>query len=635
MKPRLLAAALLCAPTLQAQELEPVIVIASRLAFADVDAPYVSEVHTREAIERSGAINLYDYLDQHTSVAVMPSFGNPLAPKLDMRGYGIGDGYQNVVVTLDGRRLNNIDTAPPVLAAIPLANVERIEIIKGSGSVLHGDAAMAGAIHIYTRDTTGLAISVAAGSQGLMSTSASAGIAADRLSLSVTSENYRHDGFRDADASVEGRKDAVENDNLRAMLRLHPTDSIELRAGAERARLDAVFGNWLTQGEFDADPAQNGGKTYTGQTLESDVTLAGITFEMDRAWAFNVDYAGENKRVEYSGGMGDYRYDQTAYELSLQYASGPWHGIIGHQDADGARTGFGSETSKRNTGHFLQVHYSVARTVYSLGVRQEKVEYRHKPAAAPALKGDDDLVAFDVGVNHQLHDGLTLFANYNDAFQAPDIDRFFTWDGQFNGFIKPARAHTMNAGINHVTATHRLKLSAFYARLENEIYYYSIGPWSGMNTNIDRSHKYGFELQEAYRFTPTLSGTLQYAYTRAVIDKEDQGGGAYDGKALPGVSPHSVNLSLRYTPTERMRWTVSHVWRSEAYAAEDFANAFAQKQRAYHATNAGFAWRYGNAELFAQVENLFRHHNGLWIRDDVIYPVNFERMWRFGIRAAL
>ena len=30
-----------------------------------------------------------------------------------------------------------------------------------------------------------------------------------------------------------------------------------------------------------------------------------------------------------------------------------------------------------------------------------------------------------------------------------------------------------------------------------------------------------------------------------------------------------------------------------------------------------------NWEIFAKINNLFNQNNGLWIRDDAIYPVNF------------
>ncbi|MCK9531761.1 MAG: TonB-dependent receptor [Gammaproteobacteria bacterium] len=639
MRIRPLAAALLCASAAQAQEaVSPIIVTASRAEFIDTEAPYASEVHTREAIQQSGAVSLSDYLDRYTSVAVMPAFGNPLTPKIDMRGYGIGDGYQNVVVTLDGRRLNNIDMTPQLLGAVPLASIERIEIIKGSGSVVSGDAAMAGAIHIHTRDVSGVAINVAAGSHGLIASAVSAGVAGEHASLSVTSDNYRHDGFRDADPL--GQKDSVQSDNARAMLRVFPLESVELRFGKERTRIDNVYGGYLTLAQFNANPAQHGGLNYNGQEVSADVNLFGTRLELSDAWSLDVTHSREDKTSEYAGGWAS-TYENDATDLAVQYARGPWNIALGWQEFDGARAdGSTGDTSKHNTGYYLQAHHSMGSTTYSLGVRSERIEYTHAPASGADLKDEHEMSAFDVGLNHRLSDQTNVFANYNSAYQAPDIDRFFTTDWttsttSFNGFISPARARTVNLGANHLTASNTLKATLFYARLENEIFYYSTGPWSGLNTNIDESHKYGLELQDTYRLTPNLTASLNYAYVQAIIDSEDQGGGAFDGKDLPGVSPHKLNLGLHYSPSEKTRWTVNHTWRSEAYAANDFANTLSQKQDDYHATGVGFAYRFDGAELFAQIDNVFERANGQWIEDDVIYPVNFERTWRMGLRAEL
>ena len=38
------------------------------------------------------------------------------------------------------------------------------------------------------------------------------------------------------------------------------------------------------------------------------------------------------------------------------------------------------------------------------------------------------------------------------------------------------------------------------------------------------------------------------------------------------------------------------------------------------------------AEVYAAVTNLFDRENGLWVRDDAIYPIDFERTWKVGAR---
>ena len=79
-------------------ELAPVVVTGNRIAQADMLATYAAEIHHNDDITRSGAIDLYDYLNRFSSVTVLPSYGNPFAQLLDMRGYGIGSGHQNIEI---------------------------------------------------------------------------------------------------------------------------------------------------------------------------------------------------------------------------------------------------------------------------------------------------------------------------------------------------------------------------------------------------------------------------------------------------------------------------------------------------------------------------------------------------------
>src|SRR5690554_4258228 len=135
----------------KANSLEPVVVTANRIELLDTQAPYATEIYTWDQIQKTGSTNIYDFLGRHTSMMVTPGSGNPFTQKIDMRGFGVGDGYQNIIVTIDGRRMNNIDMQPQLLSSIPLINIERIEIVKGSGSVAQGDGATAGTLNIITR----------------------------------------------------------------------------------------------------------------------------------------------------------------------------------------------------------------------------------------------------------------------------------------------------------------------------------------------------------------------------------------------------------------------------------------------------------------------------------------------------
>lgn len=622
--------------------LEPVIVSATRIDLPDVDAPYASEVHTRKDIERSGATTLVDYLSRQTSIQVAPSFGNRFTPSLNMRGYGLTDGHQNVVISVDGRRLNNIDMVPQLLGGIALADIDRIEITKGSGSVLHGDGATAGSVQIYTKPRDGVSVEAFGGSHGTLGGTIAAGLVRDQFTLSATVDHGQTDGFSDKDPS--GHSDESTADTWRVGATARPIDRLKLNADAGQSRIDTRYPSPLSEAQFRDDPAQNDGGVYTHQRSDATYWNIGAEYRFADAWQLSARHGTEDKTSKFLGAwlsQSDYTYDSD--ELAVQYLGDSLSATAGVQGFDGVRKGEDDRTWKRNLAWFLQGQYTFDKLTLSAGARRERVEYEHRSDAGDRLKDDARLTAWDVGFNFRIDPALSVFGNYNDAYQAPDIDRFFICSEfdlnfscvrtGFNAFIEPAHARTLTLGFNHVLPSNRLKVSVFHARLKDEIYF---DPFTFTNTNLDRSHKYGLELQDTWQITPALTGSLNYAWARAMIDR-DGGSGSFDGKELPTVPRHNLVLGLSFRMSDAGTLNLSHTWRSKAWADGDFDNN-APRQREFQSTDAVYRHRVTkDVELYAAVSNLFAHENGVWVESTfrppvVIYPVDFTRTWKLGAR---
>lgn len=609
-----------------------IVVSATRIKHKDTETTYASEIHNRRMIDASGASSLYDYLAQYTSLNLLSSFGNKATPSIDMRGYGTANGYQNLVITVDGQRLNNIDQVSQLIGAVPLDNIDRIEITKGSGSVIYGDGAMAGTIQIYTRARSGVSVSASGGNYGARTGNISAGISEQYFDFSVSAAHDSHDGYSRKDTT--GERDTFTSNTQNARLRIKPTEYLRFDLEGTSSRIDARYNNPLTRAQFRNEPRQNGGRPYNHQGLDTDQWRLGIEYDISNQWRLTAHHTREDKLSEYISPFpfsADYNYHSN--DIALHYLGDALSVIGGIQTFDGVREGSADRTSKDNTAAFLQGEYRWNDFTFSAGARREKVEY-HYASTTSSRDDDTKLNAWDLGVNYRVNSEASLFANYNRAFQAPDIDRFFDFGGVFNDFIAPAKSRTLNIGFNHVTPANRLKLTVFYSDLDNEIYFFS-DPSNFLfrNTNIDESHKYGLELQDYLRITDKLSGSLIYTYTRAIIDRENDGGGAFNGRNLPGVPKHGVNASLNYVFYDNASINLNHVWRSTVYAANDFANALSQKQNSFESTNVTVSYRYRNLLWFAAVSNIFEHENSIQIDNDVIYPVDFVRTWRIGMKA--
>lgn len=626
--------AVLVSPSVSAQiTLEPVLVTATKTKTTDVSATFASEIYNAEDIKASGSTTFYDFLNQNTSITVMPSFGNPYAQMLDMRGYGIGDGYENIAISVNGRRMNNIDGVPQLLSSISLNDIERIEITKGSGSVIYGDGATAGSIQIYTKkDIVNSSISLRLGNYGRQTAAFSTGLSKESFQLLVSGDHNQADGFS-ATAS-DGFKDESSNNNSRITLNAQPTSDLNLYLSKEHSNVDTRYAGKLDLVSFNQDPSQNNGSPYNHQSFKTDTIAFGIDADVTDNIRISLNHSQEDKESAYVSSGWLSLYDYQSDELLVVVKQEQFSLTSGIQRFNGQRYSPGdtSVTSKINTAYFAQGEYYINDLTLSLGGRKESVDYSYASDFATTISDDHKLSSFDVGLNQKINDQVSIFSNFNSAFQAPNIDRFFS-GGNFNNFIEPAKVKTLNLGLNYVTAKDKSKITLFRSNLHNEIYYYSTGSWlTSYNTNIDKSHKYGLELQNRHQLTEKLFSVVNYSYTRAIIDNENDGAGTYNGKDLPGVSKHAINVSLNYSPTVKSTIVLSHNYRSSAYAANDFSNTFSQKQTPYQSTNLSYTYIIKQLELSLAVDNLFEESNGLWVRDDAIYPVNFTRNWSVGAK---
>ena len=610
----------------------------------DTAAPFASEIYTEEDIKNSKSNNIYDFLTQNTSLSLAPSSGNRFSQKISARGYGLTVGSHNLVVTLNGRRLNSISTDGPAINTINLNDVERIEITKGSGSVVYGDSAMAGAIHVYTKKNFDTKISSSFGNYGLKQTSASFGISEEYIDLNMSIDNLKHGGYSVADP--QGNKDKGEQTKSNINVRYATDGGTEFELDYDLDDSENRYPNWLTQAQFNANPAQNStGRVYTISDRKSDT----LTYKVKRKLTDNLTLLRNssilNKETEIKsynssaittyGTPSKYQYDYYNTDYILNYENGNLKIDSGYTTLDGSRT-FpvatayvpANTTSKKNIGFFSQLQYDQGDSTYSIGARNETVEYEYKPVSGTQKNAKHRLEAFDVGFNTRLNPNTTVFTNFNQAFQAPLIDRFFTYNGGFNGFMSPSTSKTINVGLNYLTDKSKTKVSLYRSNIRNEMFYNSA---TYANTNLDESHKQGLELQNTFAVNPNLSTNVNYAYTDAIIDKEADNSD-FNGKTNPMTSKHNISASVIYSLSDNASITLTQKYRSSAFAEEDYTNTATQKQKAYNSTDFNFSYSPNeDLEFNFDVENLFENSYGTWLRADVIYPGNSTRSIKAGL----
>lgn len=180
------------------------------------NAPGVISVITAQEIEQFGANNLMEVLERVTSIFPSGAFMFP-QNALSIRGDSNDGMDTHVLLLLNGRPFQGGVVGGlnyPIYLSYPLAAIERIEIIRGPGSVLYGTNAFAGVVNIMTKKTfkekSETRLNIGTGSFGTAVAEAYAGMQKNDLTLVGAVKSFREDGWNFQAVDEEGVLDSTD-----------------------------------------------------------------------------------------------------------------------------------------------------------------------------------------------------------------------------------------------------------------------------------------------------------------------------------------------------------------------------------------------------------------------------------------
>ena len=125
------------------------VVSAARTTQAVTDALPSTTVITRADIESATVSDVVSLLRQQVGVSVRQSGTRGALSGISIRG---GE-PKHTLILIDGVPLNNLSAGTTPLEQVPLALIDRIEIVRGNVSALYGSQATGGLVQIFTRKT--------------------------------------------------------------------------------------------------------------------------------------------------------------------------------------------------------------------------------------------------------------------------------------------------------------------------------------------------------------------------------------------------------------------------------------------------------------------------------------------------
>ena len=226
------------------QRLDPLSVTATRALQPSTDLLADVTVIGRDEIARSPAQSLAELLQRQPGAEIVQNGGPGSVSGVFLRGANT----TQTLVLVDGIRLTSSTSGATALEAIPLDQIERIEVLRGPASSLYGADAIGGVIQVFTRrGTEDLSANIAAGYGTYSTRTVTGGVSGSvgPLRLSVQGGAAKSVGFNaivnPSNFSYNDELDGYSNANVSAYATLPWADGQQLTAQYLHNRLNSQF----------------------------------------------------------------------------------------------------------------------------------------------------------------------------------------------------------------------------------------------------------------------------------------------------------------------------------------------------------------------------------------------------------
>lgn len=523
-------------------QLRETVVTANRVAQPLMDVVADVTVLDRAAIERSGAVGLADVLARLPGVELARSGGPASVTGLFVRGAD----PRFTAVFIDGVRVDSQSTGGATWNVLPLAQIDRIELVRGPAAAVYGSDAVGGVLQLFTRKgEAGLApsASLGVGSHGLVSAQAglSGGTGAVDYALSLAGE--RSGGFN---AQPEGNpdKDGHRGRSASARLGWQVDARHRLEATALKSHVDSQFDGYTPDvNDRSLHDLTTLGLSWQARWSDTYQTRVSTSRSRDRYDNVPFSYLTETEITSHLF-HNEWRLGNQVFTAALERREDVLDNasttpVISGRDQDALALGHGWTSG----AHALQ-----------LNARHDKdSEFGSKTTGSAAYA-------------YSLTSAWRATASAGTSFRAPTLFQRFSVYGVPS--LKPESGRNLEVGLRYLHQNTRYGVVAYRNTVSDLIDYVSgpgpcangLGDWAGCYANTARARFSGVTLQAARRVGDfNLSASLDLQSPRNLDT----------GKRLVRRAKRHASLTV---DTRSGEWQGGAEWKLSGERYNDVAN---------------------------------------------------------------
>lgn len=624
------------------------VVTATKTQLEKKEVPQSVEVITQEDIKNTAAYNVRDALRFATNIDVQ---------EVGMTGNVVmvrGMESKHTLILVDGRRMAAENTGSTMnayeLSRINLADVERIEVIRGNGSALYGSDAMGGVINIITKKANQEHASIGAhtgtkemgtnfyyssGRQGKVSVKASGGI--EDVRKEVSGYYNKTKGYDTSSSNMYGPRRFL---NLGFDYAFDANRGLALDLNFMREQFTSNSSEGTDKGVYNYDNNRSDyALTYYGKDNKNDYNLRMYYNTLKKSNVTNENNAiTDFDHTSYDTLVFEGKNSMKLNDKNTMTYGAEWTTT----NMRGTRFGGGGDNKYSETFAGITKAGSEKDVDTYAAYLQDEWKITDKWLLIPAVRFDHhnafgSHTSPKIGTTYSFSDNSRFKVNYGKSFRAPTVyELYSTMDKRMgmmnvqvlgNPDLKPEKATNFDIGFEAEQGKWSGKLGYYHNEIDNlidsDMFYRGYVPGVGMVVkskyyNVGEVEISGAEAEVGYNFNDNWNVKATYNYTDA---KDKTTNARLNNRARQnGVVQLSYtdNAELPFTATLWSKWYVDYLYKVSSNVNTYTFNTFnfvADKQITK------------NLHVYAGVDNIF--DKTLPYDENHSYTID-GRTWRVG-----